>query len=105
MTFSLAAVFIPVLFMGGILGRLFHEFAVTIGVAVLISGFVSLTLTPMLCQPLPQAPGGGPPRPDLRRSPSGLSTACSAFYERGPAAGRCATAAPCMVFSAVDPGR
>ncbi len=49
MTISLAAVFIPILFMGGILGRLFKEFAVTIGVAVLVSGFVSLTLTPMLC--------------------------------------------------------
>ena len=49
MTISLAAVFIPVLFMGGILGRLLHEFAVTIIVAVLISGFVSLTLTPMMC--------------------------------------------------------
>ena len=49
MTFSLAAVFIPVLFMGGIIGKLFHEFAVTIGVAILVSGFVSLTLTPMLC--------------------------------------------------------
>ncbi len=49
MTISLAAVFIPVLFMGGILGRLLKEFAVTIIVAVLISGLVSLTLTPMLC--------------------------------------------------------
>ncbi|HUY27505.1 MAG TPA: efflux RND transporter permease subunit [Candidatus Binataceae bacterium] len=49
MTLSLAAVFIPVLFMGGILGRLLHEFAVTIGAAILVSGFVSLTLTPMLC--------------------------------------------------------
>jgi hydrophobic/amphiphilic exporter-1 (mainly G- bacteria), HAE1 family len=48
MTFSLAAVFIPFLFMGGIIGKLFHEFAVTIGVAILVSGFVSLTLTPML---------------------------------------------------------
>ena len=48
MTLSLAAVFIPVLFMGGILGRLLHEFAVTIGAAILVSGFVSLTLTPML---------------------------------------------------------
>jgi HAE1 family hydrophobic/amphiphilic exporter-1 len=48
MTLSLAAVFLPVLFMGGIVGRLFREFAVTIGVAVLISGFISLTLTPML---------------------------------------------------------
>ncbi len=49
MTLSLAAVFIPVLFMGGLLGRLLHEFAVTIGAAILVSGFVSLTLTPMLC--------------------------------------------------------
>ena len=49
MTISLAAVFIPVLFMGGILGRLLNEFAVTIMAAVLISGIVSLTLTPMMC--------------------------------------------------------
>src|SRR2546428_4296259 len=49
MTLSLAAVFIPVLFMSGILGRLLHEFAVTIGVAILVSGVVSLSLTPMLC--------------------------------------------------------
>ncbi|MFI3272057.1 MAG: efflux RND transporter permease subunit [Pseudomonadota bacterium] len=49
MTVSLAAVFIPVLFMSGIVGKLFHEFAVVITVAILLSGFVSLTLTPMLC--------------------------------------------------------
>jgi HAE1 family hydrophobic/amphiphilic exporter-1 len=49
MTLSLAAVFIPVFFMGGILGRLLHEFAVTIAAAILVSGLVSLTLTPMLC--------------------------------------------------------
>ena len=49
MTLSLSAVFIPVLFMSGLLGRLLHEFAVTIVVAVLVSGFVSLTLTPMMC--------------------------------------------------------
>jgi hydrophobic/amphiphilic exporter-1 (mainly G- bacteria), HAE1 family len=49
MTVSLAAVFIPILFMGGILGRLFREFAVTITAAILISGVVSITLTPMLC--------------------------------------------------------
>ena len=49
MTLSLAAVFIPVFFMGGIVGRLLHEFAVTIITAVLVSGFVSLTLTPMMC--------------------------------------------------------
>ena len=49
MTLSLVAVFLPVMFMGGIVGRLFHEFAVTISTAILISGFVSITLTPMLC--------------------------------------------------------
>ena len=49
MTASLVAVFIPVLFMGGIVGRLLQEFAVTIGVAILVSGFVSISLTPMLC--------------------------------------------------------
>jgi HAE1 family hydrophobic/amphiphilic exporter-1 len=49
MTISLAAVFIPILFMSGVLGRLFREFAVTITTAILISGVVSVTLTPMLC--------------------------------------------------------
>ena len=57
MTLSLVAVFIPVLFMGGIVGRLLHEFAVTIGVAILVSGFVSLTLTPMLCSRFLRPPG------------------------------------------------
>jgi HAE1 family hydrophobic/amphiphilic exporter-1 len=49
MTVSLAAVFIPVLFMGGVVGRLLHEFAIVIAAAVIVSGIVSLTLTPMLC--------------------------------------------------------
>jgi len=57
MTLSLAAVFLPVLFMGGILGRLLHEFAVTIGAAILVSGFVSLSLTPMLCSRFLRPPG------------------------------------------------
>ena len=57
MTLSLAAVFIPVLFMGGVVGRLLHEFAVTIAVAVLVSGFVSLTLTPMMCSRFLRPPG------------------------------------------------
>src|SRR5206468_3789528 len=58
MTVSLVAVFIPVLFLGGILGRLFREFAITISVAILVSGFVSLSLTPMLCSRLLKAIGG-----------------------------------------------
>jgi HAE1 family hydrophobic/amphiphilic exporter-1 len=51
-TLSLVAVFIPVLFMGGVVGRMFREFAVTISLTILISGFVSLTLTPMMCSRL-----------------------------------------------------
>jgi HAE1 family hydrophobic/amphiphilic exporter-1 len=49
MTVSLVAIFIPVLFMGGLVGRLLNEFAVTIGVAIIVSGFISISLTPMLC--------------------------------------------------------
>ncbi|KWT84128.1 efflux RND transporter permease subunit [Candidatus Magnetominusculus xianensis] len=49
MTISLVVVFIPIMFMSGIIGKLFREFAVSIGVAILVSGFISLTLTPMLC--------------------------------------------------------
>lgn len=52
MTVSLVVVFIPVLFLGGIVGRILHEFAVSIGSAILISGFISLTLTPMMCSRL-----------------------------------------------------
>src|SRR6266436_1872400 len=57
MTLSLAAVFIPVLFMGGVVGRLLHEFASVITAAVLVSGFVSLTLTPMACSRFLKPPG------------------------------------------------
>ena len=56
MTLSLVAVFVPFLFMGGILGSLFEEFAVTIAVAILVSGFVSLTLTPMMAARLLSRP-------------------------------------------------
>ncbi|HWN30356.1 MAG TPA: efflux RND transporter permease subunit, partial [Burkholderiales bacterium] len=73
MTLSLAAVFFPVLFMGGVLGKLLHEFAVTIIVAVLISGFVSLTLTPMLCSRLL--------RPAHEQRHGRLYAASEAFFE------------------------
>ena len=56
MTISLVAVFIPVFFMGGVIGRVFNEFAVVIGLAILVSAFVSLTLTPMLCSRFLRAP-------------------------------------------------
>jgi HAE1 family hydrophobic/amphiphilic exporter-1 len=73
MTLSLVAVFIPVLFMGGVLGKLLHEFAVTIITAVLISGFVSLTLTPMLCSRLL--------RPAHEQRHGRLYAASEAFFE------------------------
>jgi hydrophobe/amphiphile efflux-1 (HAE1) family protein len=62
MSTSLIAVFIPLLFMGGLIGRLFHEFAVTLSLAILVSGVISLTLTPMLCSRFlrPEASYGNP---------------------------------------------
>ncbi|MBI3706136.1 MAG: efflux RND transporter permease subunit [Proteobacteria bacterium] len=63
MTISLVAVFIPVFFMGGVVGRVFHEFAVVIGMAILISGVVSLTLTPMLCSRFLRLPKHGVKEP------------------------------------------
>jgi HAE1 family hydrophobic/amphiphilic exporter-1 len=74
MTLSLTAVFIPVLLMGGLLGRLFHEFAVTIGIAILVSGFVSLTLTPMLCSRFL--------RPSKEASHGRFYEATERFYQR-----------------------
>src|SRR5215510_885229 len=73
-TLSLVAVFIPILFMGGIVGRFFFEFAMTISVAILLSGFISLTLTPMLCSRLLKSQHGAEHKPGL------LSRAFEAGY-------------------------
>src|SRR5262245_58489399 len=67
-TLSLVAVFIPILFMGGIVGRFFFEFAMTISIAILLSGFVSLTLTPMLCSRLLKVYQGLEQRPNILSS-------------------------------------
>ena len=67
-TLSLVAVFIPMLFLGGILGRLFHEFAVTLAASILVSGFVSLSLTPMLCSRFVRPPNHENPNPLFRLS-------------------------------------
>ncbi|MGH6892979.1 MAG: efflux RND transporter permease subunit, partial [Dongiaceae bacterium] len=64
-TVSLVAVFIPVLLMGGVVGRIFHEFAIVVVMAISASAFVSLTLTPMLCSRMPKAVRHGPTRPGL----------------------------------------
>jgi hydrophobic/amphiphilic exporter-1 (mainly G- bacteria), HAE1 family len=82
MTISLAAVFIPILFMGGILGRLFHEFAVTIGAAILVSGFVSLSLTPLLSSRFLR-PHGHEQHGRLYKTTERFFDGMLAFYERG----------------------
>jgi HAE1 family hydrophobic/amphiphilic exporter-1 len=82
MTISLAAVFIPILFMGGILGRLFHEFAVTIGAAILVSGFVSLSLTPLLSAKFLR-PHGEERHGRMYQAIERFFEGLLAFYERG----------------------
>jgi len=82
MTLSLVAVFIPVMFMNGVVGRLLHEFAVTIVAAVLVSGFVSLTLTPLLCSRLLKTHDDAPPAPGTGWFDA-LFRRGRALYERG----------------------
>jgi len=82
MTISLTAVFIPILFMGGILGRLFHEFAVTIGAAVLVSGFISLSLTPLLSAKFLR-PHGKEQHGRMYQAIERFFEGLLAFYERG----------------------
>jgi HAE1 family hydrophobic/amphiphilic exporter-1 len=79
-TLSLVAVFIPMLFMGGILGRLFHEFAVTIATSLLVSGFVSLSLTPMLCSRFLRPPNEHP-RGRFYNFSEGVLDSLVRFYE------------------------
>jgi HAE1 family hydrophobic/amphiphilic exporter-1 len=79
-TFSLVAVFIPILFMGGIVGRFFFEFAMTISIAILLSGFISLTLTPMLASRMLKVHHAEQKRPGLlsrafERGYEGMATA------------------------------
>ena len=82
MTISLVAVFIPVLFMGGVVGRLFHEFAVTIAVSILFSGFVSLSLTPMMCSRFLRPPEHNKRQAGLYGATERLFDAAMRFYER-----------------------
>ena len=84
MTVSLAAVFIPILFMSGVVGRLLHEFAVTIGVAIPVSGFVSISLTPMLCSRFLKPPHAQQHAPCPAR-PSACPISPATLYD-----GRCA---------------
>ncbi len=82
MTISLVAVFLPVFFMGGIMGRLLHEFAVTIGMAILISGFVSLTLTPMLASRFVRPHGHDEQHGKVYQASERFFNSMLQFYER-----------------------
>src|SRR5262249_12146373 len=82
MTVSLVAVFIPVFFMGGVIGRVFNEFAVVIGLAILVSGFVSLTLTPMLCSRFLRPPDRAAEAGAVSRALERGYTAMLSVYER-----------------------
>ncbi len=81
-TISLVAVFIPLLFMSGLVGRLFREFAMTVTIAVLASAFISLTLTPMMCSLFLGQSGGGPPGPINHALERGFERMVAA-YDRG----------------------
>ncbi|XHR28935.1 MAG: efflux RND transporter permease subunit [Chthoniobacteraceae bacterium] len=83
MSTSLVAVFIPLLFMGGLIGRLFHEFAVTLSLAILVSGVVSLTLTPMLCSRFLKKDSDYPPPGPFARALEAGFDRLLAGYERG----------------------
>lgn len=80
MTISLAAVFIPLVFMSGLVGRIFREFAITIVIAILASGLVSLTLTPLMCARLLKARGEGAKRTWMERVIGGIEKRVLALY-------------------------
>ncbi len=83
MSTSLIAVFIPLLFMGGLIGRLFHEFAVTVSVAILVSGVISLTLTPMLCSRFLRAEAAYAAPGAFNRTSERLFNGLLGYYETG----------------------
>src|SRR5438093_2518639 len=82
MTISLAAVFLPLVFMSGLIGRVFREFAVTIVVAIVASGLVSLTLTPLMCSRLLRPRGHGTKKTLVERMIGGVEKRVLAVYGR-----------------------
>ena len=81
MTISLAAVFIPLVFMSGLVGRIFREFAITIVIAIIASGLVSLTLTPLMCARLLRDRGEGAKKTWMERVIGGIESAFSALRQ------------------------
>ena len=82
MTISLAAVFIPLVFMSGLVGRIFREFAITIVVAIIASGLVSLTLTPLMCARLLKERGEGSRQTWMERVIGGIEKRVLGVYGR-----------------------
>src|ERR1043165_6021333 len=105
MTVSLVAVFIPVLFLSGILGRLFREFAITISVAILVSGFVSLSLTPMLCSRILKAFGHRKSEPPALAGGSDTSVTEAAAEATGKDAGEPQAGMPALREPALQHGK
>ncbi len=95
LTVSLIAVFIPLLFMGGVVGRLFKEFSVTLSVAVAVSAVISLTLTPMMCGRLLRAAQGGPRLAAPTASSAACWTATAAAWSSACATSRSCWSSPC----------
>ena len=93
MSISLVAVFIPILLMGGMVGRLFREFAVTLSAAIMVSLLVSLTMTPMMCATLLR-PETEPAPTAIYRASEGMFNWMHGHYER-PCAGPCAIPGSC----------
>src|SRR5205823_3141656 len=80
MTLSLAAVFLPLVFMSGIIGRIFREFAITIVISILASGLVSLTLTPLMCARMLAARGHGAKKTFIERISGAIEQRILRFY-------------------------
>ena len=91
MTISLAAVFIPLVFMPGLVGRIFREFAITIVVSIFASGLVSLTLTPLMCARLLEERGAGAKRTWMERVIGGDRAARAAAFMADRSVGSCGT--------------
>ena len=98
MSISLVAVFIPILLMGGIVGRLFREFAVMLSVAIVVSLVVSLTTTPMMCARLLSHAARAAPRPATASASASSTGCCAATTE--PVAGCCAISACALIVTA-----
>ena len=102
-TLSLVAVFIPILFMGGVVGRMFREFALTVSIAILVSGFVSLTLTPMLCSHFLREHAGTSGKPAWTSARARLPAAARRLFRAACGSSSRTASSPCWSPSPPSP--